>query len=228
MEKNIYKNIYNDQKNLGDLEKNPRIKAMVDIFSRMRLESKNILDIGCYDGTLLSLIENRTNSFFGLEASDWAISESQKKGLNAQPFFFDDKTELPFEDGFFDFIIAGEIIEHIYNTDFFLEEIRRVLKPTGKLLISTPNIASLGRRLQLLIGTNPAIELSPNESESVGHIRYFTFETLEQLIKKNKFKIISSQSDCVNFSKNGKLKSLFLAKLYPKLGASAIFLVEKS
>jgi 2-polyprenyl-3-methyl-5-hydroxy-6-metoxy-1,4-benzoquinol methylase len=219
--------MYGDETKLGNFESNPRIKVMLKIVNCLELANKNILDIGCNDGTFLSLTKNRNNNFYGLDASDWAVSQSKKKGFDIRQFFFDDKTKLPFEEDFFDLIIAGEIIEHIYDTDFFLEEIRRVLKTNGKLLISTPNTASLGRRLLLLFGINPLIELSPDEPESVGHIRYFTFKTLRKLLRKHKFKIASSQSDCINFSNNGKIKSALLAKLYPKFGASIIFLAEK-
>jgi 2-polyprenyl-3-methyl-5-hydroxy-6-metoxy-1,4-benzoquinol methylase len=219
--------LYGDEKNLGSLKGNPRIKIMLEMANSLRLTDKNILDIGCYDGTFLSLLKNQGNKLFGLDASDWAIAEARKKGLKIHQYFFNDQAHLPFDDNSIDIIIAGEIIEHIYDTDFFLEEIRRVLKSNGKLLISTPNIASLGKRILLLFGISPLIELSLNEPGSVGHIRYFTFKTLGKLIRKHKFKIISFQSDCVNFSYNGKIKSALLAKFYPKFGASIIFLAKK-
>jgi len=226
MRQNIYKNLYSGQKNSGDLAKSPRIKVMAELANRIGLKEKNILDIGCHDGTFLSLVENQNNNFFGLDASDWAVEQCKKKNIDIRQYFFDDKSPLPYEDNFFDFVVSGEIIEHIYDTDFFLEEIKRVLKPQGKLLISTPNLASLGRRAFLFFGVSPLIELSPNEPESVGHIRYFTFKTLKNLLKKHGFKIILSRSDCVNFSKNGLAKSAHLAKLFPQLGASLIFLAE--
>ncbi|TSA44989.1 class I SAM-dependent methyltransferase [bacterium] len=228
MEKNIYKKLYSDQKNLGNLAISRRIKNMLSILDGLDLRNKNILDVGCYDGTFLSLMKNRNNGFYGVEASDWGFEQARKKGIEVRQFFFNDETKLPYEDNFFDVVVAGEIIEHIYDTDFFLVEIRRILKPGGKLLISTPNIASLGRRLLLLFGKNPIIELSPNESDSSGHIRYFTFKTLEKMLEKKEFETISSASDCVNFSKNGKIKSALLAKIYPALGASIICYAKKS
>jgi methionine biosynthesis protein MetW len=227
MKNNIYKNIYSIEKSLGDLSSNLRIQKMVAIIGGLNLQDKNILDIGCYDGTFLSLVKNRNNNFYGLEASDWGVERSKQKGIKVTQYFFDDKTQLPYENEFFDVIVAGEIIEHIYDTDFFLSEISRILKPDGKLLISTPNIASFGRRLLLLFGINPVIELSPNEQSSSGHIRYFTFKSLRSLLRKHNFRTVESASDCINFSNNGKFRSAFLAKLFPKFGSSIIVLADK-
>ena len=226
--RNIYKNIYNDQKNLGNLASSIRIKKMLETVDHMKLENKNILDIGCYDGSFLSLIKNRNNNFFGLEASDWGVRKSREKGIEIQQYFFDGKDKLPYEDGFFDVVIAGEIIEHIFDTDFFLSEIRRILKPEGKLLLSTPNVASLGRRLMLLFGRNPIIETSPNGPDSSGHIRYFTFGSIRDLLEKNKFQVLEYESDAVNFSKDGRFKSRLMAKLFPQFGASIICHAKKS
>ena len=225
--KNIYKNLYSNQKNLGGFEDSPRIKNMLLIMDKLDFHRKNILDIGCYDGTLLSLIKNRDNNFYGLEASDYGVEKCLKRGINTRQFFFDGSEKLPYGDNFFDAIIVGEIIEHIFDTDFFLEEIKRILKPGGKMLLSTPNVASLGRRILLFFGRNPIIEISPNEEDSSGHIRYFTFKSLEKLLRKHGFKIIFKGSDCVNFSRSGSIRSNFMAKLFPGLGGGVIILSEK-
>jgi len=221
--KDIYRNKYSNKYNM-DLEKNPRIKIMVKLINELKLKNKNILDIGCYDGTLLSQIKN--NNLFGIEASDWAVQKCQQKNINCQKFYWNDHDKIPFQDNFFDVIIAGEIIEHIFDTDFFLEEIKRILKPNSPLFVSTPNIASLGRRLMLLFGLNPFIETSASQENS-GHIRYFTFKSLERLFKKHGLKIIKSKSDLINFSNNKNVNSKCLAKIFPALGQSIIVLARK-
>lgn len=221
----IYKGMYGSDKKL-DLSQNPRVKIMSGIIDRLQLKNKNILDIGCYDGTLLSLIKNRDNNFYGVEASDYGTKESTRKGIKVTQFLFDDKAKIPFEDNFFDIIIAGEIIEHIFDTDFFLSEIKRILKKTGFFLISTPNVASLGRRLMLFLGRNPIIEVSPNEADSSGHIRYFTFKTLQNLLEKHNFKIIAFKSDVINLSFDGKIKLLSIPRLLFGLGQSIIYLCK--
>ena len=224
--KNIYKNLYGETKRLK-LQDNPRIKIMADIINGLDLKDKNILDVGCYDGTFLSLISSKNNKLYGVEASNYGVDQARGKGITVEHFFFDDKTSLPFENGFFDLIVAGEIIEHIYDTDFFLVEIKSLLKNKGVLLISTPNLASLGRRLMLFFGQSPIIEDSPNEPESSGHIRYFTFRTLEKLLNKHGFKVLSKCSDIVNFCPNGSVRSKLIAKYFPPIGQSLIFLVTK-
>lgn len=209
------------------LDNNPRIITMKKIVDGLSLENKKILDIGCYDGSFLSLIKNRNNDFFGIEASDQGVRETKNKEIEVKQFFFDDKTPIPFEDSFFDIVVAGEIIEHIYDTDFFLREIYRILKPSGKLLISTPNIASLGRRIMLIFGISPILEISPNEADSSGHIRYFTYKDLAKLLKKHNFILKIRKSDVVNFSSGGKIKSKTLAKILPNISQSLIALYEK-
>lgn len=227
MRKNIYKKMYED-KGRPDLLTNPRIKVMIDSIDSLDLHNKNILDIGCFDGTFLSLIKNRNNNFHGLDASDYAVRQSRKKGIQMKQFFFDDVTKMPYGKNYFDLIIAGEIIEHIYDTDFFLVEVRRLLKSRGYFLISTPNIASLGRRLMLLSGVSPIIEISPNEIDSPGHIRYFTFKTLKWLLEKHGFDILSKQSDVLNLTGNGSIRSLLVPKLFPTIGQSIIYLCKKN
>lgn len=223
--KNIYKSLYS--KDILQLATNQRIKVMLKIVDDLNLQSKKILDIGCYDGTFLSQLKNRKNHFFGIEASDYGVRKCEEKDIIVKQFLFDDKANIPFEDNFFDLIVIGEIIEHIYDTDFFLNEIFRMLKKKGSLVISTPNIASFGRRIMLLFGINPIIEVSPNEPDSSGHIRYFTHETIKKLLGKRGFKIEKIESDAINISPSGKINLKYFAKLFPRLGQSIIILANK-
>jgi SAM-dependent methyltransferase len=59
----------------------------------------------------------------------------------------DMEVHLPFPDGHFDYLISMEGIEHVQDRHKVLAEFRRVLKPGGTLLISTPNLLSLRARL---------------------------------------------------------------------------------
>lgn len=58
---------------------------------------------------------------------------------------------FPFEDAAFDAVVALEIIEHLENPNRFLRELRRVLKPGSRAVLSTPNILCLRSRLRFLL-----------------------------------------------------------------------------
>jgi len=55
----------------------------------------------------------------------------------------------------FNCVLAGEIIEHIIDTDSFLDEINRILMDNEILIITTPNLANLENRIRLVIGRYP-------------------------------------------------------------------------
>lgn len=128
---------------------------------------------------------------------------------------------------YFDVVIAGEIIEHLLDTDKFLDNICRVLKPKGHLVLTTPNAASLGRRFLLLTGKNPYLETSFHPLRG-GHIRYFVKESLFILLKQHKFKVEYFTSDTVIFNYNQSLYSTKLAKLIPTIGKSLIVKAKKT
>ena len=62
---------------------------------------------------------------------------------------------MAFKDNFFDVVIANQIIEHLYDTDLFIDEIRRVLKKNGYCIISTENLASWCNIFSLTFGWQP-------------------------------------------------------------------------
>lgn len=132
-----------------------------------------------------------------------------------------DVTEgISFEPNMFDYVFAGEIIEHLYDTDFFMEEVRRVLKPNGIFILTTPNFLSFGRRIYYLFGKGIFMEVSFSLPEkAAGHIRYFTFHTLKELARLHNFEPIMTFSDIVTFPRFG---SSMIAKIFPTLGRSII------
>jgi len=83
---------------------------------------------------------------------------------------------LPFEDEAFDLVWCTEVIEHVVNPAFTLSEINRVLKPGGKLLLSTPNSAFWLFRIFRLFGTDPA------EMQNEDHKQFFDYGEMRRLL----------------------------------------------
>lgn len=178
--------------------------------------TKKILDIGCNDGKLTKLYAAYGNSI-GIDTNSEAIKQCKTRNLEC---LCCEIHELAASHAHaFDVIIAGDIIEHIFDTDAFLSTIYQLLKPSGSLLLTTPNLASLGRRIMLLGGINPFIEFStqlPSISFNVGHVRYYTRKNLEEQLKFHGFKHIQVYGDKINITKNIHIPYL-IAKHIPSL-----------
>jgi len=200
-------------------------EVRMNIVAKLVGQNKRVLDIGCYDGTISSLLTRGNDEVYGVDLSEKAVEFARQKGIEA--YVADAEDKLPFPSAFFDVVFAGEVIEHTFDTDRFLEETGRVMKPDGSLVLTTPNLASLGRRIMLLIGKNPFIEIS-FKNEAAGHTKYFVKDTLFDLLKLHGFEIDTFTSDVVNFDNSGKLYSRKLAKLFPTLGKTLIVRASKT
>ena len=107
-----------------------------------------------------------------------------------------ERDRFPYEDGHFDLVIAGEIIEHmIYDPMHLLLESRRVLREGGALLITTPNVASITSVAKVLDGSsNPQIFFLYTRPEKdvppdIGHMREYTALELGQTVRAAGFEV---------------------------------------
>ena len=111
---------------------------------------------------------------------------------------------LSFKDEYFEAIHCGEIIEHLFDPDHLLDELYRVLKKNGILVITSPNLASWHGRIELLLGYQPyahEVSLRYNVGRikrrvlkgASGHIRAHTKKSLEELLRIYDFKVLALQ-----------------------------------
>lgn len=183
-------------------------------------KGKKVLDVGCGVGDIGQLLLENNNRVYGLDISPTAVKKARQKGIEAVCCDIEAKL-WPFENRYFDVVVAAEIIEHIFDTDRFLDIIFSKLKKNGFLVLTTPNLATLGRRLLLVVGKDPLTEVRFDKN-SAGHIRYFVKNSLEYLLKEHSFKITHFSSDLVNLTSSGRYRSIWLAHLLPSFGRSLI------
>jgi len=101
-------------------------------------QNLDVLEIGCGDGAMLELLKARGANAHGIDASSSGIQHCQQKGLSAQRL--DVSTDgVPFRNESFDVVISLETFEHLMNPYYALQEVRRVLRPSGRFLCSVPN-----------------------------------------------------------------------------------------
>ncbi len=185
-----------------------------------------ILDIGCNDGELLQKY-TPFGEVLGIDINKKALEECRKRNLKC--VYGDIESIADSYKDYFDVVIAGDIIEHVFNTDSFLSNTRKVLKKDGVMLLTTPNLASFGRRLMLLFGKNPFIEYStllPTPELNVGHIRYYTRQNLFDQLADQKFKNVQISGDRINLLPFLYLPA-FIARLLPNLSRHFHVYAEK-
>ena len=114
------------------------------VFQRSRLAyveaakrvSGRVLEIGTGSGYGISIIAPVADEFVTVDKYRSEATES----LPANVTFREAKVPpLPFEDESFDYVVSFQVIEHISNDKRLVEEVRRVLRPGGKFIVSTPN-----------------------------------------------------------------------------------------
>ena len=103
----------------------------------------SFLDIGCFDGTLLSDLQKHTNwELSGIEPNHKAASKAQRRGFKVWIASIENAGGKIIQKKF-DIIYLGQTIEHINNPLRALKKLNHLLKPKGELVISTPNLDSV-------------------------------------------------------------------------------------
>lgn len=109
--------------------------------SEEEIRGKSVLDFGCGSGYGADMLAQSAASVVGVDASDSALAVAMEK-YNRPNLSFElikpDYT-LRFDDNSFDLITSHQVIEHIPDVERYLRLLQRVLKPGGKLVLSTPN-----------------------------------------------------------------------------------------
>ena len=106
---------------------------------------KNILDIGCGEGSKLNSIVSNHQNATGIDVSRYAINLAKKKYPQFN-FIYQTNKKLPFKDWEFELVYSTFVLEHTQDHRLFLQEMIRVLKTKGKLVILCPNFGSPNRR----------------------------------------------------------------------------------
>jgi ubiquinone/menaquinone biosynthesis C-methylase UbiE len=186
-------------------------KNRVEAILRSVCNGGSVLDVGCGNGHLLYQLRNKFDRLVGLEYSAQRLEQAK---LNLADCSFEpvlgnaeDMNTIVSEG--IDCVVSADTIEHVPDVYAAVNELFRVLRPGGLLVINTPNIAFLKKRIFLLLGRFPSTS-QPNEGLGSdilfdgGHLHYFTYRSLSLLLKKAGFLIDSR----VGYGKLGRIHDI--------------------
>jgi len=146
-----------------------------------------LFDAGCGDGQFLHLMMRRGWQGTGVDFDAAAIETGKKKyGLDLQ---VGDFQTVPIEDGVFDAVTMSHVIEHVPDPVACLDKCRRLLRPGGRLVVTTPNVRSLGH--QTFKGAWRGLE-PPR------HLHIFPHHLLGECARRAGLKVVRTGSTAVN------------------------------
>jgi SAM-dependent methyltransferase len=150
-------------------------------FVRSLPEVGDALDLGCGDGRLTAFV--RAERVVGADVSEVALERARARLPGARLVLVEPDEPLPFEDGSFDLVLCAETIEHVRDVQLLLSEVRRVLRPGGRLAVTTPAHSRWSAARLLVRGWESEFDpLSP-------HLRFFSRRSLARVLDATGFDV---------------------------------------
>jgi len=159
-------------------------------FVKKKMENHFVhLDYACASGTFIHTLDQK-NLSIGVDISRKQINYAKKNYQTKNHNFTVSKFPLPYKKSTFDIITILELIEHCNKkqNDKIFNEVYRVLKPGGKLIITTPNYFSFWPLLEKIV--NSIGQIDYNEQ----HINFFNKKKLYDFLSKKKFDQINIET----------------------------------
>lgn len=156
------------------------------VMALMGLHAKKrgaLIDVGCGNGQFLALMRGLGWEVLGVEPDAEAAKVAKEEfGLRVIPSTLEE-AELP--DASADVITMNHVIEHVHDPIRLLKECQRVLKPRGTVIVVTPNLDSLGRRI---------FEASWRGWEVPRHFHIFSHKSLKECVIRAGLQVNSLRS----------------------------------
>jgi methionine biosynthesis protein MetW len=181
-------------------------------------EGSTVLDLGCGDGSLLKrLVDEKKVKGTGIDISGTNLNKALGKGLSVLQADLDEGLQ-DYQNNFFDYIVLSHTLQALQKPALLINEMLRVGK---KGLVTFPNFAHFGVRLQLLFrGRMPKSKMLPYDWYNTPNIHLLSIKDFKKFCRKRKIKIVSTY---YFNSRSWRIPS-FLANL---LATHSVFVIKK-
>jgi SAM-dependent methyltransferase len=160
-----------------------------------RPQHARLLDVGCSSGAFLMTARKLGLETAGVEPSPEAAETARRAGLNVFTGFLE---AACFPDASFDAVTLIEVIEHLRHPRSLLAECRRVLRPGGILLVTTPNAGSWTARVMGSRWCGFSL------TAMGGHVSLFSPRSLRMIAERSGFAVARTETRNVRFFERGQ------------------------
>ncbi len=212
-----------------------RVTASIQLLTNKISRGCRFLEIGCSNGIIIEAISNNfySTDTYGVDIDEKALKSALERGVKVKQLNLNEE-KLPYSNDYFDVVLFEEVIEHLVNPDNVLEEIFRVLKPKGYVLITTPNLGYWVNRLVILFGYQPfwtetstkynTGKFRKNLAEPIsGHLRLYTLKALKELIRLYGFSVVKQKG--ITYEDTLPMPLNYFDNLFAKRAATAQIIV---
>ena len=172
-----------------------------------------VFDVGCSSGMLGKYLSEKKGCVVdGVDIDKAAIELCRPiyRQVVAKNLEVDSLTDV-FKLQEYDFIVVADVIEHIVNPDNLLSELKKLIKPTGTIIFSVPNVTHIASGFELLLGN---FKYSPNGLLDNTHLRFYSKQSL--LDKLESFGLYAWEIDTVQKEISETEFSEHISKLFPE------------
>lgn len=186
-------------------------------------QKKRLLDVGSHFLHTTMAASLLGYNCYGLDLGYFAcdnmlIKRAMKYGIRLGCFDLTDR-RIPFKNHSFDFILFSEVLEHLaFSPVPVLAEFRRVLKPGGILLLTTPNVFSSGNRLRMLLGHENIYTSLDQYLEGPSfsiHWREYSMSEVQRLLQLSGLDVVISSYFNANLNTKGLIAGFVKRRIYP-------------
>jgi ubiquinone/menaquinone biosynthesis C-methylase UbiE len=204
------------------------LKRSYEIHEYERFKDKKVLDVGCGNGYVSSLFAKEGAHAHGIDITPTGIELCQKRfqimGLSGN-FLVANAEELPFQDNTFDCVTSMGVLHHVPNTEKAVQEIFRVLKPGGRLIVMFYHKNSALYRIHFTLRSlfeKKTRQQLVNDFDGVGNPKGSVYSKKELGLLLHEFKNIKMWAGYLTgymlLPRGGRFLPDFLLKPFEKVG----------
>lgn len=185
------------------------------------------LDIGCGDGNHTQWLEQYATNVYGSDYNLTRLLRAQNR-LGRGRLALADVTDYPANDNIFDLVFFHHVLEHVPDDAKALQEVHRILKPGGVLVLGVPNEGAKWWQW--------AYKFQPRLMETTDHVHFYTMDMLRERVLKNDFSIVDEEYigwGLPHFGYDSMVRGVkiiddlfsFFGRLFIKKQASSLFMI---